>query len=140
MSVFSLFVAALACDPAPVGRDEAEYARARERMVVEQIEARGIKDPLTLAALRRVPRHLFVPAQMAREAYSDSPLPIGHGQTISQPFIVAFMTEASVSRRGRPSSKSAPAPATRLPSWPRSQAGSTPSRSSPAWPRRPGSA
>jgi len=94
MSLFSLVMAALACDPAPGGRDEAEYARARERMVVEQIEGRGIRDPLTLAALREVPRHLFVPSQLAREAYGDSPLPIGHGQTISQPFIVAFMTEA----------------------------------------------
>jgi protein-L-isoaspartate(D-aspartate) O-methyltransferase len=92
--LFSLAMAALACDPAPVARDEAEYARARERMVVEQIEARGVKDPLTLAALREVPRHVFVPPSIAREAYSDSPLPIGHGQTISQPFIVAFMTEA----------------------------------------------
>lgn len=94
VSLLSLAMAALACDPAPAGRDEAEYARARERMVVDQIEARGIKDPLTLAALRAVPRHLFVPSQVAREAYLDSPLPIGHGQTISQPFIVAFMTEA----------------------------------------------
>ena len=94
MPLFSLAMAALACDPVPVARDEAEYARARERMVVEQIEARGVKDPLTLAALRGVPRHIFVPPSIAREAYSDSPLPIGHGQTISQPFIVAFMTEA----------------------------------------------
>ena len=66
----------------------------RELMVKEQIEARGVKDPLTLAALRKVPRHLFVPESAVGEAYSDVPLPIGHGQTISQPYIVAFMTEA----------------------------------------------
>jgi len=63
-------------------------------MVKEQIESRGIKDPLTLAALREVPRHAFVPEAAAGEAYGDFPLPIGHGQTISQPYIVAFMTEA----------------------------------------------
>jgi protein-L-isoaspartate(D-aspartate) O-methyltransferase len=63
-------------------------------MVAEQIEARGIRDPLTLAALRRVPRHLFVPPSVRAHAYGDHPLPIGHDQTISQPYIVAFMTEA----------------------------------------------
>jgi protein-L-isoaspartate(D-aspartate) O-methyltransferase len=63
-------------------------------MVAQQIEARGIRDPLTLAALRRVPRHKFIPADSAGEAYEDHPVPIGHGQTISQPYIVGFMTEA----------------------------------------------
>jgi len=63
-------------------------------MVTEQIEARGIHDPATLAAIRAVPRHEFVPEVMRDEAYRDHPLPIGHGQTISQPYIVAFMTEA----------------------------------------------
>jgi protein-L-isoaspartate(D-aspartate) O-methyltransferase len=62
-------------------------------MVEEQIIARGVKDEKTLAAMRTVPRHLFVPASMTAYAYHDRPLPIGHGQTISQPFIVAFMTE-----------------------------------------------
>jgi len=65
----------------------------RERMVSEQIVARGVRDPRTLAALRKVPRHLFVPDAAAREAYEDHPLPIGHAQTISQPYIVALMTE-----------------------------------------------
>jgi len=69
-------------------------------MVKEQIEGRGVKDPLTLAALRRVPRHLFVPPAAAGEAYGDFPLPIGRGQTISQPYIVAFMTEALGLRGG----------------------------------------
>jgi protein-L-isoaspartate(D-aspartate) O-methyltransferase len=76
------------------------HERAREEMVVEQIEARGVADAATLAALRRVPRHEFVPPALEREAYADHPLPIGHGQTISQPYIVAFMTEALGLRGG----------------------------------------
>jgi protein-L-isoaspartate(D-aspartate) O-methyltransferase len=63
-------------------------------MVEQQIAARGISDPATLAAMRAVPRHEFLPVRLRDEAYMDYPLPIGHGQTISQPFIVAFMTEA----------------------------------------------
>jgi len=86
-------VALSACSAAPAAPPAARLD-ARERMVKEQIEDRGIKDPLTLAALRKVPRHLFVPGASAGEAYGDFPLPIGHGQTISQPYIVAFMTEA----------------------------------------------
>jgi protein-L-isoaspartate(D-aspartate) O-methyltransferase len=69
-------------------------------MVAAQIEGRGIRDPRALAAMRKVPRHLFVPAALGRDAYSDHPLPIGHGQTISQPYIVAFMTEALGLRGG----------------------------------------
>ncbi len=72
-----------------------DSARARERMVREQISARGISSSRVLAAMRKVPRHLFVPANVQRAAYDDQPLPIGHGQTISQPFIVAYMTEAA---------------------------------------------
>lgn len=63
-------------------------------MVDEQLRARGIRDPRVLDAMTRVPRHLFVPDSDRDEAYGDHPLPIGHGQTISQPYIVAFMTEA----------------------------------------------
>ena len=63
-------------------------------MVAEQIVARGVCDSLTLAALEKVPRHRFVAARQEVEAYEDCPLSIGHGQTISQPYIVAFMTEA----------------------------------------------
>ena len=66
----------------------------RDHMVTDQIVARGIRDPGVIAAMRHVPRHRFVPDSYAQFAYADSPLPIGHGQTISQPFIVAFMTEA----------------------------------------------
>jgi protein-L-isoaspartate(D-aspartate) O-methyltransferase len=66
----------------------------RTRMVREQIEARGVKDPRVLQAMRDVPRHRFVPEPHKGQAYGDHPLPIGHDQTISQPYIVAFMTEA----------------------------------------------
>lgn len=71
----------------------AERTAERSAMVRTQIVARGVRDPATLAALRQVPRHLFVAADQSDYAYRDGPLPIGYGQTISQPFIVAFMTE-----------------------------------------------
>ncbi len=74
--------------------DSTEQREARERMVREQIEARGVRDERVLEALRKIPRHFFVPTEMLSFAYSDGPLPIGHGQTISQPYIVAFMSEA----------------------------------------------
>jgi protein-L-isoaspartate(D-aspartate) O-methyltransferase len=73
--------------------DEAVYAQRRERMVIETIERRGITDEDVLNAMRAVPRHLFVPADDQDYAYGDHPLPIGYGQTISQPYIVALMTE-----------------------------------------------
>lgn len=69
-------------------------ARARNRMVKEQLVGRDITDDRVLAAMQRVPRHEFVPDDLASEAYSDSALPIGHGVTISQPYIVALMTQA----------------------------------------------
>lgn len=72
----------------PDGPDE-----ARRRMVEQQIAARGVTDERVLRAMRAVPRHRFVEASLASQAYSDGPLPIGHGQTISQPYIVAYMTE-----------------------------------------------
>jgi protein-L-isoaspartate(D-aspartate) O-methyltransferase len=65
---------------------------ARDRMVETQIAARGITDARVLSAMRKVPRHLFVPEEVRAAAYGDHPLPIGHGQTISQPYIVAMMT------------------------------------------------
>ena len=71
-----------------------DFARMRERMVAEQMAARDIKDPRVLAAMRKVPRHLFVPADQQRLAYEDHPLPIGQDQTISQPYIVAYMSQA----------------------------------------------
>jgi protein-L-isoaspartate(D-aspartate) O-methyltransferase len=69
------------------------FAGDRQRMVEEQIRARGIRNERVLAAMERVPRHIFVPENMRREAYADHPLPIGDGQTISQPYIVALMTD-----------------------------------------------
>ncbi len=65
----------------------------REKMVKSQVEARGVKDRRVLAAMRKVPRHAFIPETMVPYAYNDEPLPIGDGQTISQPYIVAYMTE-----------------------------------------------
>jgi protein-L-isoaspartate(D-aspartate) O-methyltransferase len=65
----------------------------REKMVETQIKARGVRDPRVLAAMLKVERHLFVPAENQSSAYADQPLPIGEGQTISQPYIVALMTE-----------------------------------------------
>jgi protein-L-isoaspartate(D-aspartate) O-methyltransferase len=70
-----------------------ELKAEREAMVRTQIEARGVRDGRVLAALRQVPRHRFVPEDLVQAAYEDGPLPIGHGQTISQPYIVAVMTE-----------------------------------------------
>ena len=67
--------------------------RMRERMVAEQLVPRGISDPRVLAVMGEVPRHLFVEEALARQAYLDNPLPIGEGQTISQPYMVALMTE-----------------------------------------------
>ena len=70
------------------------YDRRRDEMVKRQIEARQVSDPMVLAAMRRVPRHLFVSEALRHKAYEDYPLPIGEQQTISQPFIVAEMTQA----------------------------------------------
>lgn len=80
--------------PAP-GERSAERSAERETMVARQIAARGLEDARVLAALRAVPRHRFVPESEAADAYTDHPLPIGHGQTISQPYVVAFMTHAA---------------------------------------------
>ena len=78
--------------PDPIAQED--YLRARERMVEEQIVARGIKSSLVLAAMRKVPRHLFVDPGLLRRAYHDSSLPIGEKQTVSQPYMAARMTEA----------------------------------------------
>ena len=73
---------------------EADRRLDRARMVREQIEARGVRDPRVLAAMREVPRHRFVPEENQALAHGDHPLPSGRGQTLSQPYIVAFMAEA----------------------------------------------
>jgi protein-L-isoaspartate(D-aspartate) O-methyltransferase len=70
------------------------FTRVRSKMVEEQVVSRGIKDPRVIAAMRKVPRHLFVEEALQNQAYSDRPLPIGEKQTISQPYMVAVMTEA----------------------------------------------
>ena len=75
-------------------RARVSFDAERVRMVNEQLKGRDIRDPRVLAAIHRVPRHLFVPESVRPRAYSDSPLPIGYDQTISQPYIVAFMTQA----------------------------------------------
>lgn len=73
--------------------DRRDFKAMREQMVESQIKARGIKDPRVLSAMLKVERHLFVPKEYQSLAYNDQPLPIGEGQTISQPYIVALMTE-----------------------------------------------
>jgi protein-L-isoaspartate(D-aspartate) O-methyltransferase len=80
--------------PSAVSSVEDPFAELRLAMVSQQIEARGVKDPDVLRAMRSVPRHEFVPTDRVSAAYADHPLPIGYGQTISQPYIVALMTEA----------------------------------------------
>ena len=77
-----------------------DFPKARLRMVEEQIVGRGIKDPRVIAAMKKVPRHLFVEEALQSQAYSDHPLPIGEKQTISQPYIVALMTEALILEKG----------------------------------------
>ena len=77
-----------------------QFDRQRLEMVRTQIENRGITDVATLRSMRRVPRHLFVPKDSQEDSYGDHPLPIGYGQTISQPYIVARMTELVKPRKG----------------------------------------
>jgi protein-L-isoaspartate(D-aspartate) O-methyltransferase len=79
---------------------EQQYAKLRESMVREQLQARDVKDARVLAAMRKVPRHKFVPKNLADSAYEDYPLPLTLGQTISQPYIVGYMTQALQLRGG----------------------------------------
>jgi protein-L-isoaspartate(D-aspartate) O-methyltransferase len=72
-----------------------DLEQARERMIIEQLEQRGISDSRVLAAIRMVPRHRFVPPELTEQAYEDTPLPIGFGQTISQPYMVALITDVA---------------------------------------------
>ncbi|MGH7675783.1 MAG: protein-L-isoaspartate(D-aspartate) O-methyltransferase [Gemmatimonadales bacterium] len=104
----TLRLAALAAAAAPAGAAAGQDTPAadsrlrtqRLAMVAEQIAALGVADSATLRAMRAVPRHEFVPAEYRDRAYGDHPLPIGYGQTISQPYIVAYMTEIVRPRRG----------------------------------------
>ena len=86
--IFSFTIASLI-----FAQNDKDYEELRKAMVKTQIESRGIKDEDVLSVMREVPRHLFIDESLWPKAYSDGPLPIGHGQTISQPYIVAFMTE-----------------------------------------------
>ncbi len=91
-----LGVLVIGCSPTDGQADAGaglDWAELRERMVRQQIETRGVKDPEVLTAMRAVPRHRFVPSDYREASYQDSPLPIGEGQTISQPYIVALMSE-----------------------------------------------
>jgi protein-L-isoaspartate(D-aspartate) O-methyltransferase len=81
------------CENNAMNKENDQFKKQRELMVETQIISRGVKDARVLQAMRKVPRHLFVPSEAIPQAYSDSPLPIGEGQTISQPYIVALMTE-----------------------------------------------
>jgi protein-L-isoaspartate(D-aspartate) O-methyltransferase len=86
-----LFLATAGCSRAQTSISD--FAADREQMVKEQIVMRGVTDERVLAALRKVPREEFVPQDVRTESYTDGPLPIGYAQTISQPYVVAFMTE-----------------------------------------------
>lgn len=79
---------------------EADFDRQRQQMLDRQLRARGITDTRVLMAMQRVPRHRFVPEELRPLAYADTPLPIGHDQTISQPYIVALMTEVVAAQPG----------------------------------------
>jgi protein-L-isoaspartate(D-aspartate) O-methyltransferase len=98
--LFLFFTIALLGHPLSAPAAEDRYARERQRMVKEDIKDRGVKDPAVLAVMGRVQRHLFVDASYRHRAYGDHPLPIGEGQTISQPYVVALMTEALRLKRG----------------------------------------
>jgi protein-L-isoaspartate(D-aspartate) O-methyltransferase len=95
-----IWVMATASLAGPTLAQDDRFDRERASMVATQIEARDIRDPATLEAMRRVPRHLFVPEDRRRHAYQDRPVPIGYGQTISQPLVVAYMTETLQPRPG----------------------------------------
>jgi len=89
----ALVIGTMACASSSAELQSSALDTARARMVNEQLKARDIRDERVLDAMLKVPRHLFVPAALRGQAYADSPLPIGHDQTISQPYIVAFMTQ-----------------------------------------------
>ncbi len=93
MKLLSFFLVVLSTGCNPQNKSSEDFIKERERMVNEQIKGRGISDTRVLNAMIKVPRHLFVQEPFTKKAYDDRPLPIGLNQTISQPYIVAFMTE-----------------------------------------------
>ncbi len=96
-----LLVAAVPTGSAPAAdSDRAAFTAMRERMVKDQIARRGIRDREVIRAMSSVPRHRLVPKGLMKKAYNDTPLPIGYGQTISQPYIVAYMTQIIKADKG----------------------------------------
>ena len=89
----ALAIGTIACGSGSAQLQSPQFDAERARMLSEQLKARDIRDERVLDAMLQVPRHLFVPAPLRSQAYADSPLPIGHDQTISQPYIVAFMSQ-----------------------------------------------
>jgi protein-L-isoaspartate(D-aspartate) O-methyltransferase len=100
LASFTPTIAPLASPPPATARATDEYTRLRKEMVVSQIQSRGVSDSDVLAAMNAVLRHQFVLPEFLDQAYEDHPLPIGYGQTISQPYIVALMTEKLRLKRG----------------------------------------
>jgi protein-L-isoaspartate(D-aspartate) O-methyltransferase len=96
IQIFLLAVALVMTTGINLYAEDNGFEIQRERMAREQLELRGIKDKAVLSAMRKVERQLFVPSDLAKFAYADGPLPIGYDQTISQPYIVAYMTEAAM--------------------------------------------
>lgn len=92
LAIICVILMVNACRPIRIKSDE--YEALRKIMVNDQIAGRGIRDEKVLSAMRKIPRHMFVPEKLRKSAYEDYPLPIGEEQTISQPYIVALMTEA----------------------------------------------
>ena len=98
-AMFNLIISILiliSCKP-----QDDKYSKPREEMVSAQIEKRGIESQSTINSMKKVPRHKFVPPNIIERAYDDGPLPIGYGQTISQPYIVAYMTAAINPQEGQ---------------------------------------
>src|SRR5688572_10778354 len=93
MRGFAIMLAVLCAHDTGAAAGESNYSVDRDEMVARQIADRGVRDERVLSAMRKAPRHEFVPDSEKRHAYRDTPLPIGEGQTISQPYIVALMTE-----------------------------------------------
>ena len=98
--VLAIYFAAACSRGDKMKNEQADYSQQRKNMVESQITARGVRDKAVLEAMLKVPRHLFVPPDRQRDAYLDMPLPIGLDQTISQPYIVAFMTEQLRVKKG----------------------------------------
>ena len=98
---FCFFISWLLLLPLAVAQEQDPFAKERQRMVKEDLAGRDITDPKILKVMEKVPRHLFVEKKLWRHAYADHPLPIGEGQTISQPYIVALMTQALAIKPGQ---------------------------------------